>query len=186
MELFDVIRRRRAVRDFTDTRIERSTAQNLIDAAILAPSAMNLQPWAFAVLLDPERIDGYATRARTWLFENLSQTSQDPSLRAVLEDSQHVLFYHAPALVLVLATSSESQAREDCCLAAENFMLAARAQGLGSCWIGLARPWLELPSIKTELKIPEHYHVVAPIVLGHPKAWPEARGRNAAVINWLG
>jgi nitroreductase len=186
VELMEVIRHRRAVRDFTETRLERSTVQSLLDTAILAPSAMNLQPWAFAVLLDPERINRYATRARTWLLENFSQTSHDQSLRKVLEDPKHVLFYHAPALVLVLATSSDAQAKEDCCLAAENFMLAARAQGLGTCWIGLARPWLNLPSIKTELKIPENSHVVAPIVLGHPKAWPESHGRNAATIYWLG
>jgi nitroreductase len=167
------------------TRIEQPTVEDLIGAAILAPSAMNLQPWAFAVLLDPERINAYATRARTWLLENFSQISHDPSLRKVLEDPQHVLFYHAPALAIVLATSSEAQATEDCCLAAENFMLAARAHELGSCWIGLARPWLNLPSIKAELKIPERYQVVAPIVFGHPKAWPESHGRNAAVTYWL-
>jgi nitroreductase len=186
MELMEIIRHRRAVRDYTQTPIVQATVQDFIDAAILAPSAMNLQPWAFAVLLDPERINTYATRARTWLLENFSQTSHDPSLRKVLEDPQHVLFYHAPALVIVLATSSEAQAREDCCLAAENFMLAARARELGSCWIGLARPWLNLSSIKAELKIPERYQVVAPIVFGYPEAWPESHGRNAAEIYWLG
>jgi len=185
MELMDAIRQRRAVRDFMVRRVERSTVQELIDAAILAPSAMNLQPWAFAVMLDAERINGYATRARTWLLEHFSETSHDPSLRKVLEDPKHVLFYHAPALVLVLATSPEAQAREDCCLAAENFLLAARAQGLGTCWIGLARPWLDLPSIKAEFKIPERYQVVAPLVVGHPQAWPESHGRNPAKLYWL-
>jgi nitroreductase len=185
MELMDVIRNRRAVREYTEAAIDRATIERFIGAAILAPSAMNLQPWAFAVLLGCEQIEGYAKRAKDWLLANLSQTSDDPSIRQTLEDPQYVLFYHAPALVVVLAKSSGTQAAEDCCLAAENLMLAARNEGLGSCWIGLARPWLDLPATKAELKLPEHYHVVAPIVLGHPKAWPESRERNPAEIHWF-
>jgi nitroreductase len=184
MELMDVIRNRRAVRDYTDAAIERATIERLIEAAILAPSAMNLQPWAFAVLLGRERIEGYAKRAKDWVLASLLQPSYEPSIRHMLEDPQYVLFYHAPALVLVLAKSSGTQAAEDCCLAAENLMLAARNEGLGSCWIGFARPWLDLPATKAELTLPEHYHVVAPIVLGYPRVWPESHGRNAAEIHW--
>jgi nitroreductase len=185
MELMDAIRNRRAVRDYTNTAVERSVVERLIGAAISAPSAMNLQPWSFAILLGRERIDGYARRAKDWLLGSLSQTSYEPSIRHRLEDPDFVLFYHAPALVIVLAKSSGTQAAEDCCLAAENLMLAARNEGLGSCWIGFARPWLDLPATKSELKLPEHYHVVAPIVLGYPKAWPDSHGRNPPEMYWL-
>lgn len=92
MELLEAIRQRRAVREFTASRVDRSTVQNLIDAAILAPSAMNLQPWAFAVLLDPERIDRYSTVAKAWLVEHFSESSLDPSLRKVIEDPKRELF----------------------------------------------------------------------------------------------
>jgi nitroreductase len=186
MELMDVIRGRRAVRDYTDSPIDRLTIERLIEAAIMAPSAMNLQPWAFAILLGRDRIEGYAKRAKEWLLTSLAQTSYDPSIRHMVEDPQFALFYRAPALVVVLAKSSGTQAAEDCCLAAENLMLAAREEGLGSCWIGFARPWLDLPATKADLKLPAQCHVVAPIVLGHPKAWPESHGRKAAEIYWLG
>ncbi|MBZ5644888.1 MAG: nitroreductase family protein [Acidobacteriia bacterium] len=185
MELTDVILNRRAVREYTNAAIDRATVERLIEAAVLAPSAMNLQPWAFAVLLDRDRIEGYAKRAKEWLLASLSQSSYDPSIRHMLEDPKFALFYHAPALVVVLAKSSGTQAAEDCCLAAENLMLAARNEGLGTCWIGFARPWLDMPATKADLKVPEHYHVVAPIVLGHPKAWPESHGRKPAEIHWL-
>jgi nitroreductase len=59
----------------------------------------------------------------------------------------------------------EPQAAEDCWLAAENLMLAARDEGLGTCWIGLSRAWFNLPSTKCELSLPEQYEVVAPIIL---------------------
>jgi nitroreductase len=185
MELMDVVKSRRAVREYTAAPVDRATVERLIDAAILAPSAMNLQPWAFAVLLSRERIEAYAKRAKDWLLASLSQTSYEPSIRHMLEDPHFVLFYHAPALLIILARSSDTQAAEDCCLAAENLMLAARNEGLGSCWIGFARPWLDLPATKAELKLPEHYHVVAPIILGHPVAWPESHGRRPAEIHWL-
>jgi nitroreductase len=185
MELIDVLKSRRAVREYLDTPVERPVVERLIEGAILAPSAMNLQPWAFGVLLGRERIEGYAKRAKDWLLTSLAQTSYDPSIRHMLEDPGYVLFYRTTALVLVLAKSSGTQAAEDCCLAAENLMLAARNEGLGSCWIGFARPWLDLPATKAELKLPGSYHVVAPIVLGYPKAWPQSHGRNTPEVHWL-
>lgn len=185
MEMIDVLKSRRAVREYLDTPVERRTVERLIEAAILAPSAMNLQSWAFGVVLGREHIEGYAKRAKDWLLASLAQTSYDPSIRHMLEDPGYVLFYRAPALVVVLAKSSGTQAAEDCCLAAENLMLAARDEGLGSCWIGFARPWLDLPATKAELKLPGSYHVVAPIVLGYPKAWPQSHGRNTPEIHWL-
>jgi nitroreductase len=181
----EVLRNRRAVREYTDPPVERSVIEGLIDAAILAPSAMNLQPWAFAVVLGRDRVDLLAKKAKEWLLASLAQTSYDPAIRHMLEDPHYALFYHAPALVVILAKTAGTQSAEDCCLAGENLMLAARDQGLGSCWIGFARPWLDLPATKKELKLPEHCHVVAPIVLGHAKAWPESHGRKPAEIYWL-
>ena len=185
MELMQAISNRRAVRAYTDAAIERTTIERVINAAILAPSAMNLQPWAFAALLNRERIQEYAGRIKRWLLANFSRTSFDTSLRDLIEEQGYSIFHHAPALILVLAKSSQPQACEDCCLAAENLMLAARDEGLGTCCIGLARPWLNLPSTKHELGLPEQVEVVVPIVLGHSKVWPESHGRHPAEIHWL-
>ncbi len=186
MELMDVLNSRRAVREYADRAVERPTIERLINAAILAPSAMNLQPWAFAVLMGRERIDQLGARIKSWLLANFSDTMYGPSIRGMIEDPKYALFHHAPALVMVLAKSSESQALEDCCLAAENLLLAARDEGIGSCWVGFARPWLNLPEIKHELGLPEKYHVAAPIALGYPLVWPKSHGRNAPEIQWLG
>jgi nitroreductase len=185
MELMEAIVTRRATRQYADTPVEHARIEQFINAANLAPSSMNRQPWAFAVLADPERIEDFASRAKLWLLENLAEHPVDPSLARVLEDPSYSLLHGAPVLVLILATSPGQQAAEDCCLAAENFMLAARDEGLGTCWIGLARPWFNLPALKAELKIPEKYHIVAPIVLGYPKGCPEPHERNPVEIHWL-
>ncbi len=147
---------------------------------------MNLQPWAFAVLLDRARIDEYGRRAKEWTLANFAQTGFESRLRQMLEDPKFVMLYRAPALVIVLAKNHEAQSAEDCCLAAENFMLAARDEGLGTCWIGLSRPWLDLPATKAELGVPKEFRVVAPLILGHPKAWPESHGRIPPEIHWIG
>ena len=200
MELKEVLRNRRAVRDYSARPLSHATIQRLIDLAILAPSAFNRQPWAFAALLDPVRIDSYAERARQWLLANAAEAELTPQARAILEKEDFSMFHHAPALVVVMAEmsnapdatnagsivpSSVSQASEDCCLAAQNLMLAARDEGIGTCWIGFSRPWLNLPSIKNELALPPGSQVVAPIVLGFPNVWPESHGRKPAEVRWL-
>lgn len=183
MELLHAIAARRAVREYTDAPLSKETIHELIDAAIQAPSARNQQPWSFAVLLDADRIEGYAQNAKEWLLENHLQ--QLGEMTQTLQRADYSLFYHAPALVLISATDHTTQSAEDCCLAAQNLMLAARAHQLGTCWIGLARPWLNLDATKVELGIPQRYQVVAPIIVGHPSKWPDPHERNPAEINWL-
>jgi nitroreductase len=186
MELAESLRKRRAVRDYSDVPLKAEVVKSLIEAATLAPSAMNLQPWAFAALLDRKRINEYGERIKGWLLKNFSKTGLDPSLRETIKDPQYSIFHHAPALILVVANSSGRQSAEDCCLAAENLMLAARDAEIGTCWIGLARPWLNQRAIKKELGLAEGCEVVAPIVLGYPKGWPEPHGRRPPQITWLG
>jgi len=185
MELMDVLENRRAVRDYNGAQVSRLVVERLVEAAVLAPSAMNLQPWAFAALLDPERIDEYADRARQWLLANFEASGHNAAAREILAQDGFNIFYHAPALVMVMAQSSASQAVEDSCLAAENLMLAARDKGIGTCWIGFARPWLNLPSTKKELGMRQDCEVVAPIILGYPRAWPVTHGRKRAEILWI-
>lgn len=184
MELLTALAERRAVRDYQTTPVDGKSIEALINAAVLAPSARNLQPWAFAVLLNAERIEQCAQRAKAWLLEHQQELGLG-ELAEMVRAPNFSIFYGAPALILVLATNTTSQAAEDCCLAAQNLMLAARDRNLGTCWIGLSRPWLNLASTKTELGLPEHYPIVAPIILGHPESWPASHGRHPADIHWM-
>jgi nitroreductase len=184
MDFMHVVEQRRAVRQYHPAPIERRLIERIINTAALAPSAMNLQPWAFAVVTGVTRIDEYARRAKEHLIADPDALELPAQARNMLNDPAFSMFYHAPALLVVLAKSGDTQAREDCCLAAQTLMLAARDAGLGTCWIGFGRPWLNLSETKAELGIPQHYHIVAPIVMGHPIAWPESHGRHAPEIHW--
>jgi nitroreductase len=185
MEFTQVVQQRRAVRQYLASPVDKTVIKQLIDVATLAPSAMNLQPWAFAVVSGTSRIDEYARRAKEHLLLHANELRMPPEALQMLRRTDFNIFYQAPVLLLVLARSGDSQASEDCCLAAQTLMLAARDAGLGSCWIGLGRPWLDLPETKAELGLPREYHVIAPIVMGYPTAWPESHGRNAPEIHWL-
>jgi nitroreductase len=188
MEFREVLQNRCSVRSYQDTALEPSVVQALIDAAILAPSAVDTQPWEFWVVLGRDRIDSLSDRAKSWLIEKVAH---DPTAGGV-EQRQHLSapglspLYHAPALVLVVANSFEKQASEDSCLAAFALMLAARDVGVGTCWIGSSRPWFNLPETKKEFGIPESDCVVAPIVMGYPEAWPERHSRKPATVHWVG
>lgn len=186
MDLMDAIYHRRAVREFKSETVDRETIRFIIAAAVQAPSAMNRQPWSFVVLEDQAALERYSCNAKAHLLKTVPESGPLGHYRALLAEPTFHIFYHAPALIVICSTSSEEGTAEDCCLAAENLMLAAHGAGLGTCWIGFARPWLDLPEGKTELGIPAHYVPVAPIAIGHPKASMPPVPRRHADILWIG
>lgn len=182
MELLEAIRRRRAVRAYTDQPLERASVEALLDAAVQAPSAMNQQPWAFAVIQDRGLLNDYSARVKQYLAETMSGEASWEQVRHLIEDPAYYVFYDAPMLIVICARASGMNAAEDCCLAAENLMLAACALGLGSCPIGFARSWLSLPEVKRELGIPADYVPVFPVIVGYPSGKTAAPPRTAPEI----
>lgn len=175
---------RRAVRRYKDEGVDRARLEMLLHAAIQAPSAMNRQPWAFAVIEGRERLEDLSGQAKRYLA-SLPATDfpLDPEM---LADPAVNIFHGAPVLVVVCATSADAQAAEDCCLAAENLMLAAYGVQLGTCPIGLSREWLALPEIKSQLGIPPNLVPVFPVVAGHPDEEPrKSHGRHIPIVFWL-
>ncbi|HET9793920.1 MAG TPA: nitroreductase [Thermoanaerobaculia bacterium] len=183
MDVMTAIFERRAIRAFTADPVTRSRIESLIEASVQAPSARDLEPWAFVVFEGRDRLKRMAEEVREFLLASPAAQAS-PELRARFSDPGFDVFYGAPVLVVICATSGESQAAEDCCLAAQNFMLAARAAGLGTCPIGLARPWLSQPSTKEKLGIPAGQVPVFPLVLGRPDEQPGRRPRRPAAIVW--
>jgi nitroreductase len=183
MELMSAILGRRATRAYTKEPVERATIERLIGLAVQAPSAMNLQPWAFVVFEGADRLKTFSDEAKGVLL-SAGQLDFSPEIRSMLSSATFSIFHGAPVLVVICATSNESQAAEDCCLAAQNLMLAAVEAGLATCPIGFARPWLNAPATKRKLGIPEEYHPVFAMTLGHASEKPESHGRRAATVVW--
>ena len=178
MELMNAIYGRRAVRAYTSDPLDEDIIKTLLDAAVHAPSAMNAQPWAFAIIQDRTLLRSLSDRAKGHLVE---EHGNDPRMEPYwdeLSDPAFDIFYGAPALVVICAGEGGLVPAEDCCLAGENLMLAAFDLGLGTCCIGFARPLLNLPHIKSELGIPAGVSPVLPIIVGHPSARPVAPPRH--------
>jgi len=185
MEVLEAIRRRRAVREYTDRPVGRATIDELLAAAVQAPSAVNQQPWAFVVIQNRDLLRQYSDRSKEYWARTMSGDASWEHLRGLIVDPTFRIFYDAPALIVICARPGGLNPAEDCCLAAENLMLAAHALGLGTCPIGLARPWLNLPETKQELGIPEQYAPVFPVIVGYPRGEVSSPGRNAPeVLVW--
>ncbi len=182
LEVLNAIYERRAVRKYKPDPVPRAVIEELLDAAIQAPSAMNAQPWAFAVIEGPEGLKACCDRAKAYALGLLD----GPFPHAIAWLGSEVdIFYGAPVLLVVCATSDSRQAAQDCCLAAQNLMLAAFARGLGTCPIGLARPWLSREDTKQELGIPKEWNPVFPVVVGQPAEEPARPDRHPAQILWV-
>ncbi len=185
MDVVEAIYHRRAVRSFTTAPVDPEVLRNLIDAAVQAPSAINLQPWRFVVAHRRETLHSIATAAKDHLLSLMQPGSPFLRFRDMLEDPAYDILYGAPALIVICATSAEQQAAEDCALAAQNLMLAAHEHGLGTCCIGLARPWLSTSGGKRLLGIPAECVPILPIIVGQPAAASPAPGRQAPHIDWI-
>ena len=186
MELEQAIYARRAVRDYTDEPLPRSSLVKLIEAAVQAPSAVNEQPWLFTVVEDRALLEGISHDAKAHMLRSPPAGLAPQHLRELLEEPAFDIFYHAPALILISSATHGAWAIENCALAAQNLMLSACAAGLGSCWIGFAQPWLATPQGKAALKLPPMSLPVAPIIVGHAKSAPAAVARKAPQIHWIG
>ncbi|NEU14799.1 nitroreductase [Methylobacterium sp. BTF04] len=187
MELMEAIRGRCAVREYTAASIDEQTIRSLIGDAVQAPSAIDEQPWAFTVVRDQALLDRVSSDARTHIAASaVTGSPKGGHFRSMLEDVNFQIFYHAPVLVLISAMTDGDWIVEDCSLAAENLMLAAYAEGLGSCWIGCSRSYLNTPDGKAALRIPEAWTPVAPIILGHPKSTAAPIPRKTPEIRWVG
>lgn len=185
MEFQDVLRLRRAVRDFRPDPLSPQILRRLAEAAVLAPNAMNEQPWRFTIVTDAAMLLDMSAAAKRHLLDCLPVLPRQEHFRSLFSDPASHLFHHAPALVVISAPSDNPWATEDCALAAENLMLAACDMGLGSCWVGFPQTWLNSRGGREMLDIPVSHHVVAPIALGYPKTQPPPVSRRAPDIVWI-
>lgn len=183
MDIQDALRGRRSVREYKPDNISREAIATLIEAATLAPSAMNEQPWHFTVVTDKALLNSISSKAKSHILAGADAVPDH--LRKALEAPAFQIFYHAPALIVISATQSLPWVNEDCALAAENLMLAAFAQGLGTCWIGFAQRWLATDEGAAMIDLPSGYRAIAPVIVGSPMTFPDAIERRAPTIRWI-
>jgi len=192
-DILHAIYHRRAVRAYTAEQPDDGAIRKLLDAAVHAPTAMHLEPWAFVVVQDKAALKRYSDRAKVMLLDDIKAggaLAQDASMKsrllAMLGDPSFNIFYDAGTLIVICRKPAGPYAEADCWLAAENLMLAAYAKDLGTCCIGFAIPVLNSPDVKRELGIPEDAAAVVPIIVGFPRGAIETVPRKPPqVLRWV-
>jgi len=153
MDVFEVIRVRRSVRKYRPEPISDEKLEMILEAARVAPSAGNRQPWRFVLVQDADRKKTVAKAANNQTF---------------LGDA---------AVVVVAMGDPEVSVRwyeKDTMIALEHMVLAAAALGYGTCWIGA----FDEDAIKRLLRIPAKMKIVALLPIGVPDEKPAARPRK--------
>ena len=121
MEFYEALRTRRSVRSFSNEDIPDDVLTRVLDATRMAPSANNKQPWHFVVVKDPAR------RAELGkLCSGQSFVGQAPVV-VVFAGTRYMDPY---------GWIGDNMFLVDVTIAIDHFTLAARAEGLGTCWIG--------------------------------------------------
>jgi nitroreductase len=187
MSAMDVIYHRRSVRNHTPWTIEQTVIRTLLDAAVHAPTAMHEEPWSFAVIQDKKLLDRLSESAKKLLHNEAqgSDSHQAKHTLHVVDKPDFHVFYNAGTLIVIYSKIQGPFVVADCWLAAENLLLAACAQGLGTCVIGFAVSALNTPEWKAELKIPAEMMAIAPIIVGVPAGeTPPVPRKPPEILTW--
>jgi nitroreductase len=171
MEFFDVVKNRRAVRQYKPDLVSREDILKILDAGNWAPSGMNLQQWDFIVVSGAKKSElGMSYKAISEAYTaKWEQSARDAFIKYAMT------YGNAPVIIVVLTNTSEipgirKMNLESASAAMENIMLAARALGLGTCW--MTGPLQDEVSIRRILDIPESKEIVAVTPLGYPVEFP--------------
>ncbi len=154
MDVFEAIRTRRSIRKYKPELIPDAKLEIILDAARLAPSAANRQPWRFVVVQNADR------------------------KKTLAEAADNQTFMNDAAAIVVAVGDPEVSTRwheKDTMIALEHMVLAATALGYGTCWIGA----FDEDAVKRLLKIPAKMKVVALLPIGIPGEKPASRPRKA-------
>lgn len=157
---------RNSVRSFETRPVEKDVLEQIMQAAVSAPTAMNRQTFEFVVIENPQII---------------AELAQEVG-KAVGNDAYN--FYKPAALVLAANDRASRHGEADCTCAMENILLAAHALGLGAVWIDQLRNNSDVPGIRallTRFGLPEHYIVWGTVAMGYPAAPGTPKERTAKV-----
>jgi nitroreductase len=193
MDLLDIIKERKSIRAFRDEPVPREKVIQVLETAVRAPSAINLQPWELTVVMDEERRRLSRRLLKAYREKQISSSpgnvkpmpaeftargvesfeGMKPYLDQMGSDFNRYInegscnFYGAPVAVIMCIDDSFSKARlVDIGACLGYLVLAAHNLGLWTCPIGLITAYAD--EVKDSLNIPDSKEVVIGVALGYP------------------
>ena len=168
-EVIQAIKKRRSIRSYDSRTIPKTLINVIIEVANEAPSAMNCQPWRFAVIEDDIAKKKLLSAAKPNVHKILDMIKDsDPEryemIRKRYAELHDPVYYSAPVVIFVIG--SGRYASHSCPLACENMMLAAHSLGIGSCWVGFGAMVTEDAEVKKMLELKEDETIFGPIFWG--------------------
>jgi nitroreductase len=160
---------RRSIRAFQDRPVEREKIELCLEAARLAPSACNAQPWKFVVVDDQNLRCRLAESVFSGAYSMNRHAAAAPVLVAVVSERGSALAWignQVQGTVFRLV---------DIGISCEHFALQAQELGLGTCWLG----WFDAKSAARLLRVPRSHRVEMLLSLGYPAETPGPRPRRA-------
>jgi nitroreductase len=149
VELKEAIAKRKSIRDYEDKPVPEDKLLRVLEAARLAPSGGNRQPWKFVVVRKGNKRQQLCHAA-----DGQVQVAKAPVvIAAVGTMPERIMKCEVPAYPVDLA------------IAVDHMTLAAVDEGLGTCWIGA----FSQKEARDIMKIPDNYRIVALLTLGFPK-----------------
>ena len=157
MALLDLIKYRKSVREFLDRPVEREKIAMCLEAARLAPSACNSQPWKFVIVDDRQLKNKLCDAAFSGIYSINSFCKMAPVIVVIVSERTKFIariggLFRGTKYYLI-----------DIGIAGEHFVLQAEDLGLGTCWIG----WFNERAIKPILNIPQNKKSDILIALGY-------------------
>lgn len=149
MDAMDVILSRRSIRKYTTEPVHEKVINELLEAAMSAPSANNEQPWHFVIIRDRRILDEIPK------YHPYSEMLKEAPLAiAVCADLQ----WEIRGVFWV----------QDCSAATENILIAAQAKGLGTVWLGVYPREERITAIQKLLGLPQHVMPLCLVSIGYP------------------
>ena len=166
MDALEAIFTRRSIRKFLPQAVSRAEIEDVLQAAMAAPSAGNAQPWLFLVIADKAKL------------------ARIPSIHPYA-----AMCPEAAAVILVCGDPRvEKHAGfwpQDCSAAVQNLLLAARVRELGTVWCGIHPVEDRMRDFRAMFALPEMVMPFALVALGHPGQPFVRRDRyDAAKVHW--
>jgi nitroreductase len=174
MDLYTAIKERRSCRNFLPDPIDGAVIEKILDAAVWAPSPLNMQPWEFVVITNgqlKDRIYDEADRCRVWALEKTGWKW--------LGGYDMTFLKSAPVMIAVIGDPKKSGVdmfqdeggvgyQHACAAAVQNLLLAAHAEGLGGLWF----TFYDKKELRGILDIDPEKTPVALVCLGRPGIEP--------------
>ncbi len=175
LDFFDVVRSRRSVRKFKPDPVPEEHLRQILDAARLAPTSGNQQPWKFLVVKDRVLLDGLKDTCVERSLAARRARSGELTPEQIESVAQYYAEYLSAPVYVVVLTDNESRYPTynhwDGPLAAGYLMLAARALGYGTVFCTDSIP----DEITRQVfEIPDRYTRVCITPIGVPEAWPDS------------